>query len=202
MKWIGLTGGIGSGKSTVGQILREMGYSVVDADQLAHRVLMDKGPAQMEIRRIFGDEILNSKGEIDRRKLGRVVFSDPGKLSQLESIVHPAVRQRSLEERRKLDAKGVSLAFYDVPLLFEKNLQNDFDSVVVVYASPEDQISRTMARSSMSREMVESRLARQLPLAEKLVKAHFVIDNTGDPSQLKVQVADLVRELAAHQAQT
>lgn len=195
MKWIGLTGGIASGKSTVAKILREQGYPVVDADILAREAVKPNSSGYQEVLSQFGNEILNPQGEIDRQKLGQIVFSDLEKLSQLEAIIHPIVRGLQNKKRHELDQKGVEYAFYDVPLLFEKNLNDQFDHVVVVFGSRAHQVERMKDRDGLSLEEIEDRLKSQIPLEEKKLKADFVVNNEGDLSDLKKEVLRVLREI-------
>src|SRR4051794_13154392 len=122
MLWVGLTGSIGSGKSTAAKILREMGYSVLDADQAARQALSPGMPAEAEVLKLFGTS--------ERRALGKIVFSDPAKLLQLEQLIHPYVKKEVLKERQQLEQQGAEVAFYDVPLLFEKQMEKDFDLIL------------------------------------------------------------------------
>lgn len=192
MIWIGLTGGIGSGKSTVAQMLTEASYVVVDADRIAHEIV-EKGTTGLKaVVRGFGSEVLTADGELDRPKLGRMVFGDPLRLKKLESILHPLIRQRVEETKLQLQDQGVKIAFYDVPLLFEKSIQGQFSSIVVVNCTPEQQIQRTKARSSLTDGEIQMRLASQIPLAQKVGQANFVIQNDGDLLKLKHEVAKMI----------
>ena len=195
MKWIGLTGGIGSGKSTVAKMLRELGEPVIDADDLAHEVMACGGTAYSDIVKLFGKGILNSAHEIDRKKLGNMVFSDKNLLKNLESIVHPRVRELSQKRRRELESRGFARAFYDVPLLFEKNLQNQFDTSVLVYCSESLQKQRIRERNGLNDEEIDRRLSAQIPIDEKRQRADFVIDNSGSLADLKSEVRKILSQL-------
>src|SRR5687767_6249184 len=163
MKWIGLTGGIATGKSTVANILREMGLPVVDADGLARELTQKGNPVLMEIKNQFGESVIQQNGELDRRRLGQIVFSDSLKLAALEKILHPKIQDLKTKAKLHLENTGVPIAFYEVPLLFEKNLQADFDAIIVVLASPEVQRQRMQTRDGLSLEEIESRLRNQIP---------------------------------------
>jgi len=126
MKWFGLTGGIASGKSSVSQILKNEGFAVVDADAIAREVVEAGSPGLSAVKTHFGTEILKPDGSLDRKKLGQVVFGHPEKLLQLESILHPLVKQETLRQRNDHQAKGRDFVFYDVPLLFEKKYGKGF----------------------------------------------------------------------------
>src|SRR5688572_878381 len=141
MLWIGLTGGLGTGKSTVAKILRQKGHLVVDADEMARLALDPAGKILTKVLDRFGAGMLGSDGNLDRSKLAAVVFADRALLTELEKLVHPEVRRLTLEHRRRGEAEGREIAFYDVPLLFEKNMAGDFSKTVVVVADPELQIT-------------------------------------------------------------
>lgn len=195
MKWMGLTGGIGSGKSTVAAILREKGFAVIDADEMARLAVSPGSDTLQKIVRVFGPEILNPDGSLNRRALGDLVFQDSKLLLELEQIVHPKVQELTQQKRQELEAGGSKAAFYDVPLLYEKKLEKQFDAIVVVSSGEEQQIERVMIRSAISREEVRRRIATQMQLAEKVKKADFVIHNDRDMAHLRAQVDQLIARL-------
>lgn len=195
MKWIGLTGGLGTGKSTVASLLQEMGYPVVDADEMARLAVSPGSDGLAEILKAFGHRVVLPSGELDRRGLGRLVFNDREKLAQLESIIHPRVKDQVLKRRQMLEQEGHQMAFYDVPLLFEKGMEKLFDRIIVVTAGVDLQIERTMKRDQLTREEVLKRLEAQIPVAEKARRADFVIVNTGHAQELKTNVQKVVNEL-------
>jgi dephospho-CoA kinase len=195
MKWIGLTGGIASGKSTVAKILRDLGLPVVDADYLARLVTVPGSEGLLAVTKEFGSEILNEKGELDRSKLGQIVFSDEAKRLRLEKILHPLIQEQRAVERRALEKQGCELAFYDVPLLFEKNLESEFDATVLVYAPEELQRARLRERDNLSDTQIEGRLQAQLPIDAKLKRASYVIFNKQSISDLKLNVQTVLKEL-------
>lgn len=188
MMWIGLTGGIATGKSTVSALLREKGYSVIDADRLAREAVQIGTPAHLEIVKVFGAAAVLSGGELNREQIGKVVFSDRTKLSLLESIIHPRVRDLALKKRRALEAQGVAVAFYDVPLLFEKDMEPLFDQVTVVACSSAVQKARLMSRNGFSSEEADRRIASQLAIEAKIKRAHTVIHNDGSLEDLEKAV--------------
>lgn len=188
MLWIGLTGGIACGKSSVTRILRSKGLPVIDADELAREVVRSGTPGLAEVAQVFGPEAIGADGELNRKRIGELVFGHPEKLAQLEAIIHPRVRARQDEKRRELEARGERLAFYDVPLLFEKKMEPLFDRVVTVACTPELQIERLMARNSLSRPEAEVRIRAQIPIDEKVRRAHDVIWNNGDWAALELAV--------------
>lgn len=202
MLWIGLTGGIASGKSTVSRILRSKGFKVVDADLLAREAVQVGTPALEEIRQAFGPGVITSAGELDRKRIGEIVFADATKRERLEAIIHPRVRELAAKKRAELKASGETIAFYDVPLLYEKNMESMFDKVVVVLAERSTQLSRLMKRDGLTVEEAERRVLSQMPIGEKAKRATAVIRNEGDPSQLEHEIDTCLKVLFAHQAQT
>ena len=175
---VGFTGGIASGKSTVAKMFQEKGACLIDFDKLAHFVEEPDQQAWKAIVDFFGSDILNEDRTINRVKLGLLVFTDREKLSKLNSIVHPAVfdewRRRS-EDIRERNPQAIVIS--DIPLLIEVGMQNMFDVIVLVHASPEDQIERLMERNGLSREDAVRRLSSQMPIDEKRAYADIVIDN-------------------------
>lgn len=192
MFWIGLTGGIATGKSTVAGLLKSLGHPVLDADAIAHQALVQGSPVIGEIVKAFGKNILSGEN-VDRKKLGSIVFSDPAKRECLEQIVHPFVQSQVRKEREKL--KNHEWVFYDVPLLYEKNLQDQFDAVIVVASSREKQIERLKKRNFLSDIEIETRLNSQLPVEEKVKKANFVIWNNHGESELKKELEKILKIL-------
>ncbi len=200
MLWVGLTGGIASGKSSVSRLMRQKGYAVIDADELAREVAQKGTSAHSEIVTAFGPDAVLPSGDLNRAKIGEVVFKDRSRLEELEKIIHPRVRALAAQKRLELEGKGVEFAFYDVPLLFEKKMQPMFDRVVVVICSPELQKQRLMARNHFTPDEAERRIFAQLPMTEKAVLADDVIENNGDLVALERAVDDYLKIL--HQAQT
>ncbi|MEN0058299.1 MAG: dephospho-CoA kinase [Bdellovibrio sp.] len=192
MKWVGLTGGIACGKSTVSRMLREIGFQVVDADQIAHEVVRPGSPGLRSILHAFGVEYVNDDGSLNRRKLGQDVFGKPQLLNRLESILHPLIEQEVQARREELKNQGLRLALYDIPLLFEKKAQNRFDALVVVSCTLEQQKERLRRRHQWSEEEIEMRMAAQIPVALKEKQADFVVRNNRDEEHLKAEVFRLV----------
>lgn len=195
MIWIGLTGTIGSGKSSVADLLRKHGFPVLDADQFARQALSPGTPVEAKVLAEFGATVRDAGGRLDRKKLAAEVFQSEEKLRRLEAIVHPAVQSQTQFKRQELDANGYYLAFYDVPLLFEKKLQSQFDAIVVVFADLETCVRRTIARSGLRREEVEARIRAQLTIEEKIKKAHWVVRNDRGLPELEVEVAKLIQDI-------
>jgi dephospho-CoA kinase len=193
MLLVGLTGGIGSGKSTVSGMLRERGAVVLDADEFARAAVVAGSPGLHSVVERFGREILTPEGELDRAKLASIVFADRGALSDLEAIVHPEVRRMIADGiQENLDADRVVVLVN--PLLIEMGTHRDCDVVVVVSASPETQVARSVARG-MSDDDVRARIAAQMPLEERARTADVLIDNEGSLDDLEREVDVLWRQL-------
>ncbi|MBX7138994.1 MAG: dephospho-CoA kinase [Oligoflexia bacterium] len=193
MKLIALTGSIGSGKSTVAQLLAGKGAAVIDADQLAREAVLPNTAAFRQIAAAFGTSVLGPDGTLDRVKLGSIVFNDRAKLKLLEAIVHPEVRKLFEARVRKLREASSPLVVYAVPLLFESGMElKQFDAVLLVDAPEEQCLARVMQRDNIDRVEAEKRYQAQMPRAEKLKRAQFVIDNSGDLEQLKRQVETIL----------
>lgn len=194
---IGLTGGIGTGKSSVARLLAELGAAVLDADDVARRVVEPDGPAYDAVVSRFGPGVLGPDGRIDRAALADIVFADPAARRDLEAIVHPAVRaeiDRRIEALRRLP-EPPAVVVVEIPLLFEAGRAADFDQVWVVYAPDEVAAARASARSGLDPERVRARQQAQWPIAEKVRRADVVIDNGGDWAQTEAQVRAAWRRL-------
>ena len=189
---IGLTGGFGTGKSTVAGFFRELGAGIIDADRLARDCLEPDREEYRQAVEEFGEGILKPDGEIDRRALAALVFADPRLRERLNRIIHPTVI-RELEEGMEGMAEPVRVAV--IPLLFETGLEDRFDYVAVVEAAGETVRERTAAARGMSGEEIERRRSAQLPLAEKVRRADFVIDNNGSAGETRRQVEEIWAKL-------
>lgn len=196
MKLIGLTGSIATGKSTVARVFKDLGFYVIDADEVAHSVYKKGEKAYFEILKVFGKGILDENGEINRKKLGKLVLNDKKKLSLLEKIVHPLVEQKRLEILRRIKNEDPrAFVIYDVPLLFEKNLKSMFDCVIVVYVPQEIQIKRLMKRDRISKDEALKKVSLQLSIEEKKRLADIVIDNSKTLKETQKQVEDIVKKI-------
>lgn len=193
----GLTGGIGSGKSLVASLLRERGVPVVDADELAREVVAPGSEGLDQVLAAFGAEMRGSDGQLDRKRLAALVFSDEAARKRLNGLTHPLVRRLSQERFAELERQGVQLAAYDVPLLFEVGLEAALRPVVLVAASEATQIERIMARDALSLADARARVAAQLPLAEKRKRADYVLDNDGTRAELAARLDALLPQLRA-----
>ena len=195
MLLVGLTGGIGSGKSTVARMLQDRGAVVLDADGFARAAVVPGSPGLRSVVARFGPDILTAEGELDRPKLASIVFADPQALADLEAIVHPEVRRMIADGiQGNLDADRVVVLVN--PLLIEMGTHRDCDVVVVVSVSPDTQIARSVARGMME-EDVRARIAAQLPLEERARTADVLIDNEGSFAELEREVDVLWRQLEA-----
>jgi dephospho-CoA kinase len=194
MKMVGLTGGIGSGKSTVARLITAEGVPVLDADQLAREVVVPGAPAHAEIAAAF-PEVIDPDGTLNRKRLGARVFADPAARKRLEAIMHPRIAAAAQAAAAGLAAAGHPLAFYEASLLVETGRHVEYDGLVVVVATEEQQIARAMARDGAKRAEVEARLAAQLPLAEKRKVATHIIDNAGSIEATRAQVKALLEKL-------
>ena len=185
---IGLTGGIGSGKSTVSRLLAERGAVVVDADLLAREVVEPGTPGLAAVVEAFGPEVLRPDGSLDRAALGGRVFADPGELARLNAIVHPRVAALTAERFKAARRDGTAVLVHDVPLLVENGLARNYDAVVVVATEPATQLDRLVRLRGMAPEQAEQRIAAQAPLADKLAVATHTIRNDGSAEDLLPQV--------------
>lgn len=194
MRIIGLTGGIASGKSTVSAILEELGCTVIDADLLAREVVQPGEAAYREIVATFGPQILAEDGTINRKALGRIVFSDPEARRALEKITHPAIGERAMERLAACRTAGESTVFYVAPLLIEAGALSRVTELWVVYVDGETQLDRLTSREGITREEALSKVASQMPMEEKKSYATIVIDNRGTKEDLRKEVERLWRE--------
>ncbi|CAL9412670.1 dephospho-CoA kinase [Streptomyces sp. enrichment culture] len=194
MLTVGLTGGIGAGKSEVSRLLVECGAVLIDADRIAREVVAPGTPGLAAVVDAFGKDILAEDGGLDRPKLGSVVFSDPEKLALLNSIVHPLVgaRSRELEEAAPADAVVV----HDVPLLTENGLAPMYDVVIVVDAAPETQLDRLVRLRGMSEGDARARMAAQATREQRREIADIVIDNDVPLPELRRRVHEVWEDLA------
>lgn len=193
---VGLTGGIGSGKSTVAARLVEHGAELIDADQIAREVVLPGNPAFDKIVEHFGPDILDQDGFIDRPKLGAIVFGDERRRTLLNEITHPAVFERIANQLELLQAFDGCVVL-DVPLLVESGVERGYDAVVVVATKPETQVRRLVELRGMSEADARARIAAQAPLDEKLRVATHVIWNEDSEKELLVRVDALGEELCA-----
>jgi dephospho-CoA kinase len=189
---IGLTGGIASGKSTVSNILKEMNITIIDADVEA-RLAVEKGePAYQKIVAEFGNDILLTNEEIDRVKLGSIIFHNAEKRQLLNSIVHPEVRKRMNNQVEAAKEREEQVIILDIPLLFESKLTHMVEKTILVYVDRDIQLKRLMERNDLSLEEAEARIKSQMPLSEKVALADDVINNNGSIAETKKQVIEVL----------
>jgi dephospho-CoA kinase len=193
----GLTGGIASGKSTVAAMLRELGFPVLEADRIAHQVIEPGQRGYAEVIAKFGEEILDADQHINRGRLGAIVFNDREKLNQLNGIVHPRVEEEVIKRFAELESAGKYKAgFLEAALIFEANLHNRLDGVVVAWCLPEQQLARLIERG-LSELEARKRIAMQMPAREKLALASDKIDCSGSLDETRRQVLELASKLRA-----
>jgi dephospho-CoA kinase len=192
---MGLTGGIASGKSAVAAMLREMGFLVLEADVVAHKLLEPGQEAHDEVLREFGASLGDANGRIDRAKLGALVFADPGQLAKLNGIIHPRVAEIVLKKFDEWRQDGVRDAgFVEAALLIEAGIAETLDGLVVAFCTPAQQMERLRARG-MSETDARRRMAAQMPVAEKLKHATETIDCSGTLEETRAQVRALAARL-------
>ena len=192
MLHVGLTGGLATGKSSVGRALEGLGCYVIRFDQIGHQVLDPGGEAYAGVVREFGPEILNPDGTVNRRALGARVFADPDLLARLNALVHPPARARAralAEAYAREHPDGIAVT--EAAILIETGSYKDYDKLIVATCRPEQQVERAMARDGLSRAEVLDRLKRQMPVEDKVKYADYVIDTSGR----KEQTLELVRAL-------
>lgn len=196
MIWVGLTGGIASGKSTVSRLFREAGAFVIDADEIAHAVIRKAAPAYAGIVDAFGAGILDATGEIDRKRLGEIVFQDALARERLNQLVHPHVYARAEAEKRAIaETDPGAVILFDVPLLIETGAHREMDRVLLAYVDRATQIDRVMKRDGLTREAAERRVDAQMPLDEKRRFADEIIDTGAPLPRIEARVQSLYQRL-------
>lgn len=197
MKTIGLTGGIASGKSTVAKALGELGALVINADTVAHEIMLPETPAWADVVKHFGEQVLNQDRTINRVVLGQIVFNQPERLKLLNQIVHPRIIERfqnDLDEIRR--NRPQAIVVMEVALLYESHMDRLCDEVWVVWVDRETQIGRLMAREGISREDALKRIAAQMPLDEKAKRADRVLDNSGSIEEAVTVATKYYKEIS------
>lgn len=193
---VGLTGGIASGKTLVCRLFEARGCIIIDADRVAHRLILRGQPGYHPIVEAFGSEILRDDGEIDRKRLGAVVFSDQARLNQLNGILHPRVTQAILRQLEHFEEKQpASRVIVDASLMIESGFHTYFQRLILVTCTLQQQIDRLRSRNGLSEEQARQRIGLQMPLAEKIRFAHHVIDNSSSVENTSAQVEQLFQEL-------
>lgn len=195
---VGLTGGIATGKSTVSEILRQLGCEIIDADRLARDVVEPEQPAWKQIVAEFGGGVVTAEGALDRKKLGAIVFADPERRKRLEAITHPAIRARFQARLDELAAQGFAgIVVFDAPVMIESGNYKNMDRLVVVVTDDATQAARLQERDGTDEAQGRRKIASQMPLAEKAKLADYVIDNSGDREATAAEVRRVFAALMA-----
>lgn len=195
MKLVGLTGGIASGKSTVAEILKRQGAAIINADVLAREVVEPDRQAWTEIVNTFGTAVLQPDRALDRQKLRAIIFDDPDARKKLESIIHPQVRALAEQRIREHAAAGYAVIVYEVPLLFEGNLQEWLRPVILVVCDVDTQRNRLQSRDNLSAVQAQKHIEAQMSLEEKRRLADYVIENNGSLEDLERQVQAVLEKI-------
>ncbi|OAY62560.1 Dephospho-CoA kinase, partial [Ananas comosus] len=196
MRLVGLTGGIASGKSTISNLFKSNGVPVVDADIVARDVVKKGSRGWKKVVKAFGNDILLENGDIDRARLGQIVFSDPEKRQLLNRILAPYISSGIFWEIAKLWFKGAKVIVLDIPLLFEAKMDRWTAPTIVVWVDPETQINRLMVRDTISEEQARNRINAQTPLEWKKTKADIVINNSGTVDETKLQFEKVLTQIS------
>ena len=195
---VGLTGGIATGKSTVSEILRQLGCEIIDADRLARDVVEPEQPAWKQIVAEFGRGVVTAEGALDRKRLGAIVFADPERRKRLEAITHPAIRARFQARLDELAAQGFAgIVVFDAPVMIESGNYKNMDRLVVVVTDDATQAGRLQERDGTDEAEGRRKIASQMPLAEKAKLADYVIDNSGAPEATAAEVRRVFAALMA-----
>lgn len=193
MRVIGLTGGIGTGKSITSEIIRSFGVPVIDADEVSRSLLSTGSKYNSQVVSLFGNQVLDQKGNIDRKALANIIFASKKMRKKLEALLHPLVRLEMEKRIQELKDKGEKLIVLDIPLLFEKGYwQNKVDEIWLVDTDQELQIERIRERESWSDKEILNRIHAQMPLEEKRLLANKIILNNGSVEALKNQISVLI----------
>jgi dephospho-CoA kinase len=199
MIWTGLTGGIASGKSAAKKLIEGLGFPVIDADQISHQQSEVSSVGYRQIVSHFGQEILKPDLSLDRTKLAKIIFTDQSQKVVLENILHPLIQAEVQRQKSNYMLSGAKLCFYDVPLLFEKKLQNQFDVVLLIWCDYKTQIQRLMKRNSLSEDEAKIRIKNQMKLNEKVKLANYCIDNSSDIEDLSRQLNHFILNILSLQ---
>ncbi len=196
---VGLTGGIATGKSHVLRCLAELGAAVIDADRIAREIVQPGLPAHRDIVEAFGQGVLDSRGEIDRKALGALVFSNPARLRRLNAIMHPRILEAEDERIRQLESsslpEAVRMVVVDAALMIEVGSYRKYDQLLIAYCPPATQLRRVIQRDGMTEQQARERIAAQMPLVQKLAYADYVIETSDEPAHTRAQVEFVYRDL-------
>ena len=198
---VGLTGGIVGGKSTVASMFRDLGAKIIDADKLGHSVILPNKPAWKKIVKIFGKDILQNDLTVDRRKLGKIVFTNQALLKKLNEITHPEITKMIKKEinlGKNITHNQEKILIIDAALIYEAKIDRLMDKIIVVYIDEDEQIKRLVMRNNLSREEALQRIKSQMPMKEKVKMADYVIDNSSSLDKTKEQVEKIWQNLVSH----
>lgn len=193
--FLGLTGGIASGKSTADEFFKKKKIPIIDSDLIAHKIMEIGQNGYKAVVDYFGTDILNDDQTINRRKLGGIVFNDKAKLKKLNELTHPLVHQEIKQQMAQYRANQEKLVVIDVPLLFESGFESLCNGVLVISITPELQIERLMKRNDFTKKEAIARISNQMPLSEKEKRATYVVANTGTIDDLEKKLSDLLQEI-------
>jgi len=193
---VGLTGGMGSGKSTVSQIMAELGAVIIDADKVGHEAYQAKTKTWQDVVAAFGKQVVAQDGSIDRKKLGAIVFGNPEQLERLNRVVHPRMFEMMKERIEQHRRQGIKVVVLDAAILFEANWTPLVDMIWVVIASEPVVVARAVARTGLPEDQIRARLRSQMSNEERIKRADKVIRNDGTIDELRVQVIDLCKQLS------
>lgn len=188
MKIVGLTGGISSGKSTVSSYLKQLKIPVIDADEIARKVVEPNSQGAIEIRKTFGSDVFEEDGSLNRQRLGALIFSNAENRQKLDDLLQPLIKIMILDEIEEHRQKGENMIVLDLPLLFEKQYEELCEEIIVVYIPKELQLERLMKRNQYTKQEALSRIDSQLSIEEKRKRATVLLDNQGTIQQLYQQV--------------
>jgi len=193
---VGLTGGIASGKSTVSSMFEKLGAHVLDSDRITRELFRQGTAVNAAVTAAFGPTVVASDGSIDRKTLGEIVFGNPELRQKLNSLVHPAIKERQLQFLEQLGARDPhAVGIIEAALMVEAGTYSDYDKLIVVTCSPAVQRERLRARSKLTTEQIEARIASQMPMEDKVRVADFVVDNSGDLEKTRRQVEKIHEQL-------
>ena len=193
---VGLTGGIASGKSTVSAMFRDLGCQVLDSDAITRDLFQPGNPVNKAVAAAFGHQVVADDGSINRKVLGEIVFKNPEQRLKLNSLVHPAIKERQSAFLEAVGSQDIhAIAIIEAALMVEAGTRADYDRLIVVSCLPEVQRERLRVRSGLTAEQIDSRIASQMPMEEKIKVADFVIDNSGDVAETRRQVGEVFEKL-------
>lgn len=193
--FLGLTGGIATGKSTADEYFKKQNIPIIDADKIAHKLMSPGRASYQAILEYFGKEVLAADHEIDRKKLGAIVFNDKNQLKRLNELTHPLILNNMEEKMMQYQKQDMPLVILDIPLLFEDKLTHYCDATLLITAPPQLELSRLMIRNNLSKVDAQKRIASQMPLTQKQRLADYVIDNSGTVEDLESKLSSLLKEI-------